>query len=77
MPNAKIKEGYHSVIVETRDEAEYSGILQSENDQELFLRNAINQVVSIPKKDVTRRIMGTSLMPSGLIDALWLRNVRI
>ena len=25
MPNAKIKEGYHSVIVETRDEAEYSG----------------------------------------------------
>ncbi len=70
MPNAKIKEGYHSVIVETRDEAEYSGILQSENDQELFLRNAINQVVSIPKKDVTRRIMGTSLMPSGLIDAL-------
>ncbi len=69
-PNAKIKEGYHSIIVETRDEAEYSGILQSENDQELFIRNAINQVVSIPKQNVVSRQMGSSLMPSGLLDAL-------
>jgi putative heme-binding domain-containing protein len=69
-PNAKIKEGYHSIILETNDAEEYSGILQSENNQEIFLRNAANQVISIPKKDIDRRLMGTSLMPAGLIETL-------
>ncbi len=69
-PNAKIKEGYHSVILETHDGEEYSGILQSENGEEYFLRNAVNQVVSVPKKDVSEKIMGASMMPAGLLEVL-------
>ncbi|MBT6239728.1 MAG: c-type cytochrome [Verrucomicrobia bacterium] len=69
-PNAKIKEGYHSVILETNDGEEYSGILQSENGDEYFLRNAVNQIVSVAKQDVSEKTMGASMMPAGLLEAL-------
>ena len=69
-PNAKIKEGYHTIIVETKDFEEYTGILHSENNEEIFIRNAANQIVSVPKKDVSQRVMGASMMPSGLIATL-------
>jgi len=69
-PNAKIKEGYHSVIVETKDEFEYSGIEVSDTDKELVLRTAANELVRIPKRDIARKRNGMSLMPSGLMDVL-------
>jgi len=69
-PNAKIKEGYHSVLVTTKDEMEFSGIVMKETDNELFLRNAANQEVSVAKNNIAARRNGASLMPSGLVDAL-------
>jgi putative heme-binding domain-containing protein len=70
LPNAKIKEGYHSVMIETKDDQEFSGILVRETEQEVFLRNAANQEVSVPKNKISKRANGLSLMPSGLVDAL-------
>ncbi len=69
-PNRKIKEGYHSVIVETDGELEYSGILVSETGTELVVRNAANQEVSIPKNSIVKQTMGASLMPAGLVEQL-------
>ncbi|MDA7866641.1 GDSL-type esterase/lipase family protein [Verrucomicrobia bacterium] len=69
-PNDKVKEGYHSLIVETNDGEEYSGILVGEDGSELVLRNAANQTVSIAKQNVANRIVGGSLMPAGLIEGL-------
>ena len=69
-PNDKVKEGYHSLIVETNDGEEYSGILVGEDGTELVLRNAANQTVSIAKQNVANRIIGGSLMPAGLIEGL-------
>lgn len=69
-PNDKVKEGYHSLIVETNDGEEYSGILVGEDTSELLLRNAANQTVSIAKQNIANRITGGSLMPAGLIDGL-------
>lgn len=70
-PNRKIKEGYHSVVVETTDDFEYSGVLVGETDTELVIRNAANQETKIPKNDIVRRTMGAaSLMPAGLVDQL-------
>ena len=69
-PNDKIKEGYHSSIVETNDGEEYSGILVREDSSEVVLRNTANQMVSIAKQNVANRIAGGSLMPAGLIDGL-------
>ena len=58
------------MILETNDGEEYSGILQSENGDEYFLRNAVNQIVSVPKQDVSEKTMGASMMPAGLLEAL-------
>ena len=69
-PNAKIKEGYHSVVVETTSEFEYSGIQVSDSDGVLVLRNAANQLVNIPKNTISKKRNGLSIMPAGLMEAL-------
>lgn len=70
-PSAKIKEGYHAINVETKDGLEFSGTLARETPEELVLRNAANQEVTLAKNNVARREQGTlSLMPAGLLDPL-------
>lgn len=71
LPNAKIKEGYHAVVVETKDGQEFSGTLMRETADELVLRNVTDQETSLAKNTIERRTVGTlSLMPSGLVDSL-------
>jgi len=71
VPSAKIKEGYHSVVVETRDGEEFTGTLARETTEELFLRNAAGQEVGVPKAKIARRENGKlSLMPTGLMEPL-------
>ncbi len=69
-PNAKIKEGFHSIQIETTDDQDLSGILVRETGAELVLRNAQNQEISLAKSKIKNRANGLSLMPSGLVDAL-------
>ncbi|MEE2948296.1 MAG: PVC-type heme-binding CxxCH protein [Verrucomicrobiota bacterium] len=69
-PNRKIKEGYHSLLVETKDNQVLFGMLEREDESQLFLRNVANQPVTVAKADVRKRTQGNSLMPSGLIDRL-------
>jgi len=69
-PNAKIKEGYHAASITTKDDDEFSGIVVKETDTEVIIRNATDQEVSIVKGNISRRVNGGSLMPTGLIDAL-------
>jgi len=69
-PNAKIKEGFHSVTIETKDDEEFSGIEVKETGNEIILRNAANQLVSVPKNNVAKKRNGLSLMPGGLLDIL-------
>lgn len=71
MPNAKIKEGYHSVAVTTRDGSEFVGTLARENPTELVLRNAAGAEQVIAKNEISKREQSTqSIMPSGLVDPL-------
>jgi len=71
LPNAKIKEGYHSVILTTRDGTEFTGTLARETPEEVVLRTAAGAEQSVPKRDIAQREQGTlSLMPGGLIDPL-------
>src|SRR5205085_928554 len=69
-PNRKIKEGYHSAIVETKDGSDLSGVLVTENSDELVLRDATGKDTTIAKNNIQSRTTGNSLMPSGLVDAL-------
>jgi putative heme-binding domain-containing protein len=69
-PSAKIKEGYHSAMIATKDGQEHSGMITRETGTEIVLRTAANQDVSIPTQAVARRTSIGSLMPAGLIDGL-------
>jgi putative heme-binding domain-containing protein len=70
LPNKRIKEGYNSVQVTTKDGEELSGNLVRETAEELILRDATNKEISIPKRKIQNRAMGGSLMPAGLLDIL-------
>lgn len=69
-PNRKIKEGYHSAIVETKDGMDLSGVLVTENSDEIVLRDATGKDTTIAKNNIQSRTTGNSLMPSGLVDTL-------
>jgi putative heme-binding domain-containing protein len=69
-PNRKVKEGFHSIMIETKDDQEMAGILVRENSDQLVLRDASNREISIAKNNVNKRSIGGSIMPAGLIDAL-------
>ena len=69
-PNRKIKEGYHSVVVETKDDRSLVGVQVSETGSEIVLRDAADKLVSIPRNQVRRKINGQSLMPPALILSL-------
>jgi len=69
-PNKKVKEGYNSIQVSTKDGQDLSGILVRENNEELILRDPTNKEISIPKKNIDTRKIGGSLMPGGLADIL-------
>ncbi|MSU50791.1 MAG: c-type cytochrome [Opitutus sp.] len=69
-PSAKIKEGYHSVLIATKDGQEINGMITRETDNEVVLRDAANQEISIPTKNIARRTSVGSLMPAGLVDTL-------
>lgn len=71
MPNAKIKEGYHGVVVETKDGQTVSGTVVRESGNELVLRGTANQEIVIAKSNIeSRNQASASLMPAGLLDPL-------
>ncbi len=69
-PDKAIKEGYHSLIVDTSDFETYSGIKVSETDSELVLRTATVDEIRIDKGTINARQNGQSLMPTALTDEL-------
>jgi putative heme-binding domain-containing protein len=71
LPSARIKEGYHAVIVETRDGEEVTGTLARETPQELFLRDSTGKEVALAKANILHRDTSRlSLMPVGLLEPL-------
>jgi putative heme-binding domain-containing protein len=69
-PQAKTKEGYHAVALTTNDGREHSGVIVRENEREIILRGADNQLVTLAPRNVTQRTDFGSLMPAGLVDSL-------
>jgi putative heme-binding domain-containing protein len=69
-PGAKIKEGYHAVVLSTKDGRDLSGMIARETATEVFLRDAANQEVSVATQNIAKRTNAGSLMPAGLIDGL-------
>jgi putative heme-binding domain-containing protein len=69
-PNAKVKEGFHTVIVVTDDGKTFSGIKVRQTDSQLILRNAEGVETAIALDSIDEQVNGTSLMPAGLSEKL-------
>ncbi|MBL9117992.1 MAG: hypothetical protein JNJ83_23490 [Verrucomicrobiaceae bacterium] len=70
-PNAKIKEGYHMVMVTTKDNQIISGGLVTDGAEELVIRDPANQIRKVAKSNVaSKAISPASMMPPGLTASL-------
>ncbi len=70
-PSKKIKEGYATTVVNTKNGGVFSGFLVREDAREVLLRDAAGTTQSIPAADVaSKQSMPVSLMPPGLTASL-------
>jgi putative heme-binding domain-containing protein len=70
-PNRKIKEGYHTTVVETKDNRTLAGVVVRDAGGELVLRDLANKLVSIPKNQIRKKTaVPVSMMTPGLITGL-------
>ena len=69
-PGAKVKEGYHSVIIETKDGKAINGTLLRSAGGSTLVRDASGAEVTIPDSMIAKKTDAGSLMPSNLINSL-------
>ncbi len=69
-PGAKVKEGYHSVIIETKDGKSINGRLIRSSEGSTVIRDAVGNETTVPDSMIAKQIDAGSLMPGGLIDSL-------
>ncbi len=70
-PSAEIPEGYQLNVITTRDGRNYGGTVASETDDQLVLRQAAGEPVTIHKPDIqSREKLKVSMMPDGLLATL-------
>ncbi len=75
-PNAEVPDAYKMIVITTRDGRTYSGTVAVENDRQLTLRVLGRDSVVIAKSDIqSREATATSMMPTGLFEALANREV--
>ncbi|WP_367872871.1 PVC-type heme-binding CxxCH protein [Luteolibacter sp. Populi] len=70
MPGAKVKEGYHSVIFETKDGRTLIGRLLRSGDGKVVLSDASGQEITLSEDAILKKTDTGSLMPAGLIATL-------
>lgn len=75
-PNAKIAEGFETLIVQTDEGQVFSGILKSETDQELKLLTPENAIITIEKESIEGTKKGQSSMPTDLMKYMSRRELR-
>ncbi|MBM3836347.1 MAG: c-type cytochrome [Verrucomicrobia bacterium] len=70
-PSKAVREGYQQVIVETKDDESFSGLVNAETAEVLVLRDGEGNLHRIPKARLqSRRASALSLMPEGLHEVL-------
>ncbi len=70
-PSAKIKEGYHMIVVTKKDGGVVSGGLVQDGNEEVVIRDPANQMQKVAKSQIASRIISpVSMMPPGLTAGL-------
>jgi putative heme-binding domain-containing protein len=76
-PNAEIREGYESFLVETKDGRSLTGFRADQDAQVVVLRTPDGQNVPLPRAEIaSMEPAGASLMPEGLLANLSDQQVR-
>lgn len=70
-PSASFVRSYEPVIVSTKDEEEYSGVVVNDTPEELVLATGANTQARVPKANLASQRPGAvSVMPTGLAEQL-------
>jgi quinoprotein glucose dehydrogenase len=75
-PNAKLAEGFESIIVQTDDGEVISGIIKQQDDKTMTIGKADGTLVSIERDSIEATKKGLSSMPSDLLKYLNRRELR-
>ncbi len=76
-PNAEIREGYESSVINTESGRTLTGIVIEKDTRVVVLRTSDGQRVVLPKDDIeSMSVTGISLMPEGLLQGLSDQEVR-
>ncbi|HEX6985625.1 MAG TPA: glucose dehydrogenase, partial [Planctomycetaceae bacterium] len=75
-PNAKIAEGFESVVVVTSEGLVHTGVKRAEDDDSITLITAEGKGIVVPKDEIEDRAAGQSAMPEDLLKHLSKRDVR-
>ena len=70
MPGAKVKEGYHAVVCETKDGRTIMGRLLRSGGGSLVIADATGQEITVAEDAIAKKSDTGSMMPAGLISAL-------
>ncbi|MGM9507780.1 DUF7133 domain-containing protein [Larkinella sp. GY13] len=70
-PNASISQGFATVLITAKGNKTYMGFVSEESASKVVMRNITGEVFTIKTSDIlTRKEQETSMMPSGLANAL-------
>jgi putative heme-binding domain-containing protein len=76
-PSAEIREGYESIVVETKDNRTLTGFIVEKDNRVLVLRGLDGQNILLDQGEIQdSTASGRSLMPDGLLDAFTDPQVR-
>ncbi|RYD42626.1 MAG: c-type cytochrome, partial [Verrucomicrobiaceae bacterium] len=70
LPGAKVKEGYHAVVMETRDGHTIMGRLLKSGGGQTVIADAVGTEVSLADEAIVKRTDSGSLMPANLIASI-------
>ncbi|MEZ6107139.1 MAG: hypothetical protein R3B96_13725 [Pirellulaceae bacterium] len=70
IPNDKVKEGYHAKVIQTDSGELLTGIVVSDAEGVITLRQADGKLIRVLGEEVIEMVDGRSLMPDGTVDEL-------
>ncbi|MFM1801184.1 MAG: hypothetical protein RJA81_536, partial [Planctomycetota bacterium] len=75
-PNAKIAEGFQSVVLGLKDGTVVAGVLRKETPEEIVIVTAEAKTIAIPTSEVEERAKGISAMPNDIASKLTKQEIR-
>jgi quinoprotein glucose dehydrogenase len=75
-PNAKIAENFETVVLATDEDQVITGVLRSEDEENLQVMLADGTSVTVPVESIVARRKGVSSMPADLMKYLSRRELR-